>query len=299
MKILVLLGGTSAEQEVSLRSGRAVINALNARGHEVVGYNPADGVEGLRQFVGKVDVVFPVLHGKMGEDGVVQAELERLGLKFVGTGSAVSRLCFDKIIFKHRVQDLGHNVPPGKLVNRSEFEKSPLSAQPFVLKPNDGGSSIDTVIAKNPTSKRSEALSLFDRHSIMLLEQLIAGTEITVPVLDSQALPVIEIVPPDGEEFDYENKYNGKSQELCPPVSVSAGLQQKAQSIAADIHQRLRVRHFSRTDMIVTDDGELSVLELNTIPGLTSGSLFPKAAKVAGLSMEDLAEKLIQMASGG
>jgi D-alanine-D-alanine ligase len=129
----------------------------------------------------------------------------------------------------------------------------------------------------------------------MLLEELIEGTEITVPILGDQALPVIEIIPPQGKEFDYENKYNGTTQELCPPQHVSAEKQQEAQRLAEKIHKAAGVRHLSRTDIIIDENGKLWVLELNTIPGLTDQSLFPKAAAAAGINMQQLMQKFLDM----
>jgi D-alanine-D-alanine ligase len=130
----------------------------------------------------------------------------------------------------------------------------------------------------------------------MLLEQLVEGVEIAVPVLDNHALPVIEIIPPSGGEFDYENKYNGASQELCPPQHVTQSVQHRAQQLAEKIHSLCGCRDYSRTDMIVRPDGSLTVLETNTIPGMTEQSLFPKAAAVAGLSMAELCTQLVELA---
>lgn len=296
MKILLLSGGSSSEREVSLRSANSVKDALVSNGHTVDEYDPALGLDGLRQYVGKVDVVFPVLHGRQGEDGEVQQALESLGLPFVGANAAVSKLCFDKHRFNQAIYERGFIIPLSQLVDRQQFDQSSLIRNPFVLKPVDGGSSIDTLIVANPGQNQSQVDELFHKYPQLLLQELIVGTEITVAVLGNEALPVIEIIPPQGEEFDYENKYNGKTQEICPPLSVSREHQVVAQQIALDIHQQLGVRHFSRTDMMIDQTGNIFVLELNTIPGLTEASLFPKAAKAAGIDMVQLVEQLVQMA---
>ena len=222
MNILVLSGGSSNEREVSLRSAKSVKDALVVNGHTVHEYDPAAGLDGLRQYVGRVDVVFPVLHGRQGEDGEVQQALESLGLPFVGANAAVSRLCFDKHQFNQAIYERGFIIPLSQLVDRQQFDQSPLIRNPYVLKPIDGGSSIDTLVVTDPSQPRLQVDELFQKYSQLLLQELIVGTEITVAVLGNKALPVIEIIPPQGEEFDYENKYNG-----CPLFSphVSIGYQ--------------------------------------------------------------------------
>jgi D-alanine-D-alanine ligase len=295
MKILVLLGGVSNEREVSLRSGRAVADALKANGHEVTEYDPQEGLDKLAGFVGRVDCVFPILHGRGGEDGTVQAELEKLGFKYLGSDSQVSQICFDKSKFKDILNKLSILTPGSELVTGTSITSSPLLRNPYVLKPLNGGSSLDAFIIRDPAN-RSFDPRIFDHYQMMILEELIEGTEITVPVLGSTALPVIEIIPPVGREFDYENKYNGATQEICPPQNVDATKQQEAQRLAERIHKEVGARHLSRTDIIIDNEGKMWVLELNTIPGLTEQSLFPKAAAVAGINMQQLVQKFLDLA---
>jgi D-alanine-D-alanine ligase len=296
--VIVLSGGTSDEREVSLRSGSAVAAALQAAGHTVSTLDPADGLEPRLEELKSADVVFPVLHGLGGEDGVLQKQLDEWGLCYVGTGAEASALCFDKWQFKQLMQ--GHDLPNpvGELVDEAAFRSSALTAAPYVLKPNDGGSSVDTIIkrAETPDPHAPVIHDLFERHGKMLLEELVSGTEITVAVLGERALPVIEIIPPPSGEFDYENKYNGASQELCPPKNVEVPIQERAQQLALQVHQLAGCRDFSRTDFMIDSDGQLYILETNTIPGMTNQSLFPKAAAAAGLSFERLVDELVQMA---
>jgi D-alanine-D-alanine ligase len=293
--VLVLAGGSSDEREVSLRSGEAVAKALKAAGHEVVQFDPAHGISA--QNIRGYDVVFPVLHGKGGEDGSVQAELEKFGVPYVGSGAAASELCFNKWNYKQFLQTHDLPVPAGRLVDESGFTKDALYRESFVLKPFDGGSSIDTLIHRGGTMvNQTQIHDIFSRHERMLLEELIAGTEITVAVVGTEALPVIEIVPPESGEFDYENKYNGKSQELCPPKSVSEELQARARELALRAHNLTGCRDFSRTDIMISRDQKLYILETNTIPGMTDQSLLPKAALVAGLDMPTLVDKLVRLA---
>jgi D-alanine-D-alanine ligase len=294
MKILVLLGGISNEREVSLRSGRSVADALKSAGHEVVEYDPQQGYEGLAGFVAKVDCVFPILHGRGGEDGTIQAELEKLGFKYLGSDSKVSKLCFDKNAFKEVLNKLSILTPKSELVTRSSINASPLLHNPYVLKPLNGGSTLDAFIIRDPGNRNYDP-RIFDQYELMLLEELIVGTEITVPVLGPTALPVIEIIPPEGKEFDYDNKYNGETQELCPPQHVDATKQQEAQRLAEMMHKEVGARYLSRSDMIIDHEGKIWVLELNTMPGLTERSLFPKAAQVAGMDMPQLMQKFLDL----
>jgi D-alanine-D-alanine ligase len=292
--ILVLAGGNSDEREVSLRSGSAVANALRTKRHAVT---EADSNDIRKLDVSNIEVAFPALHGVGGEDGSIQEALEELNLPYVGSGVAASKLCFDKWQWRETMQGQGVPVADGALVEWRELEGHYLTREPFVLKPYDGGSSIDTFIVRDATKVPWQNIErAFEHHPKMLLEKLVAGIEITVAVLGDTGLPVIEIIPPESGEFDYENKYNGATQELCPAVNVPAGVQAAAQSLAVKVHQLCGCRDMSRTDMIVSGDGSLTVLETNTIPGLTGQSLFPKAAAASGLSKPELCDKLVQAA---
>lgn len=297
ISVAVLMGGTSSEREISLRSGSAVASALQEAGYSVISVDIQTDIEHYLPALKKCDVVFPVLHGKGGEDGVIQKFFEEHDLRFVGSDSISSTLCANKWEYKKKLEKAEVLTPKAALVTSQTIWSHPFVTQPFVLKPYDGGSSIDTFIVRNTvqvdTQRINEALA---RHDEMLLEQLIEGSEITVGVLNQTALPVIEIIPPDQGEFDYENKYNGSTQELCPPVNIKKDVQAKAQAIAVAVHELTGCRDMSRTDFMVDAENDLYVLETNTIPGMTDQSLFPKAAATAGISMSDLVDKLIQAA---
>jgi D-alanine-D-alanine ligase len=296
MRILVLMGGDSPEREVSLRSGKAIFDAVKSLGHETYSYDPIDGFAGLDTFADKIDIVLPILHGLHGEDGVVQEELEARAFKYLGTDAAASKTCFDKQKTKAIIAELGFKTPASEIVDAEKFSISPIrNSGKYVLKPIAGGSTIDAFIVNDPKDHVNK--KVFEKYPEMLLEELIEGVEITVPVLDNKALPVIEIIPPAGKDFDYENKYNGLTQELCPPKHLDLPSQEKAQSIAQKLHSQTKARHLSRTDIIVDDAGEHWVLEINTMPGMTDQSLYPKSALVAGMSFEQLVEKFIEMAA--
>lgn len=292
--VIVLCGGTSDEREISQRSGASVARALETAGHRVAELDPANGLPADK--LRAADAVFPVLHGAGGEDGVLQQRLDDLGVAYVGSGVKASELCFDKWQYKQFLRSSGLPTPNGRLLDITSFWASPLSTRTFVLKPNDGGSSVDTFIHRGGSVPKETIADIYSRHPKMLLEELVEGIEITVAVLGGQPLPVIEIIPPESGEFDYENKYNGKSQELCPPEHVDGGIQRQAQELALRAHNITGCRDFSRTDIMLTALGELWILETNTIPGMTDQSLLPKAAATAGITMPELCDRLVRMA---
>lgn len=290
MKILVLSGSDSPERVVSLRSGNAVADAARSAGFEVSVYDPIDGDEGLAVAVNGCDIVFPILHGVQGEDGTIQKKLDDLGKLYLGSTADISAMCFNKVKSHEALESSGILMPAYAVVTKNDVS-NPLFVEPFVLKPIEGGSSVDTLIAREVSEKTiQEASKLLGLYDEMIVEELIEGRELTVAVLDTSALPVIAIVPPAEGEFDFENKYNGRTQELCPaPINlITSEKQQEAQALALQVHLTLGARHLSRTDMMLDHEGRLFVLELNTIPGLTEQSLFPKAAKAAGFDMPQL-----------
>lgn len=296
MKVLVLAGGTSNERDVSLRSGAAVADALKKSGHEVYLADPKDNLD-LAESTKDTGVVFIALHGEGGEDGSVQSELERLGIPYTGSNSQASALCFDKSAYKKLL--LANNLPAssGQIVSEADIYSDAFQ-RPYVLKPIKGGSSLDMQIVRNPDkASLHTANDLLKKYPRMLLEQLVEGVEITVGVLDDEALPVTEIIPPKGAEFDYENKYNGATEEICPPLHVSESKQREAKLLAESIHKLAGCSQISRTDMIIDKSGKIHVLETNTIPGFTDQSLYPKMAAEYGISMPELADRLVTSAA--
>ncbi|HEX5797148.1 MAG TPA: D-alanine--D-alanine ligase [Candidatus Saccharimonadales bacterium] len=295
MKILVLGGGDSPERAVSLRSAAAVAGALRQAGYEVDEFDPGDGLAGPDK-IAPDTMVFPILHGSGGEDGFIQAELEKRHLPYLGTKSKESKLCFDKGLTRKRLEEAGIPIARGALVDRETYPVHDLAKKQHVLKVSRGGSSIGTYIVRNPADIDEKSIEdVFSLGGEAVIEQLIEGSEITVPILDGSALPVIEIRPPEDQEFDYENKYNGRTQEICPPESVDSKTQAAASKLAEKVHKALGARHLSRVDLIVRNDGSMVVLELNTIPGMTEQSLFPKSAAVAGIPMSELVKRFVSM----
>lgn len=291
-KVIVLCGGTSSEREVSLRSGNAVAAALTEGGHNVVVLD----TDCPDTVLLRCDVVFPVLHGVGGEDGKTQTRLELLGIPFIGSDSASSRLCMDKSAYRTALREKGFLFPEGGCVRYEEYSDSSLRNKPHVIKPVDGGSSVDTYIVRDMVRyDENIARQLFQVHGEMIVEELILGDEVTVGILGEKALPIIEIIPPQNEEFDYENKYNGKTQELIPAVHIQPSDQSAVQALALKAHEVARCRDFSRTDFIISSDGKYYLLETNTIPGMTNQSLFPKMAAAVGMDMSTLCDHLVKL----
>jgi D-alanine-D-alanine ligase len=294
MKIVVLGGGDSTEREVSLRSAGAVSKALVSAGFETVNLDPIN-LEVLDS-IHPNTIVFPILHGNNCEDGKIQGELEARNMPFLGSDSKSSEVCFDKGRTRQAFQDAELPIAMGDIVTSKTYRDHPLNKQPHVLKVNEGGSSIGTYLVFDPINVSEQKIKeVFKLGKTAVIEELVEGVEITVPVLDGAALPVIEIIPPANEEFDYLNKYNGKTQENCPPTLIDGNQQKQAQKIAEKAHETMDCRHLSRTDIIVRPSGEMILLEINTMPGMTDQSLYPKSAKAAGIEFPDLVAKFVEL----
>ncbi len=303
LTVALLSGGKSAEREVSIKSGDQVYQALDKSKYEIIRYDPRDDLLQLARDAGKIDVALIILHGRLGEDGTIQGYLESLEIPHHGSGVLGSALAINKIVSKILYQQAGLPVAAWEVIDQRDpgnlGETAARLGLPLVIKPEHEGSSIGMSIVADLEQFKA-ALPLAWRYDKRcLVEQFLAGTEITCGVLGNdslEALPVIEIVP--GEEhafFDYEAKYiPGRTREICP-ARISDALTRKAQQYALRAHQVLHCRGYSRTDMIIVDD-EIYLLETNTIPGMTETSLFPQAAAAAGYSFTKLLDRLIELA---
>ncbi|MBI2196768.1 ATP-grasp domain-containing protein [Candidatus Daviesbacteria bacterium] len=295
MKVLVITGGVTSERRISLMSAREVKKGLEKTGHRVKLYDFKKG-KISKNLVKDFDVIFPLIHGKQGEDGSLYGSLIKLGKPFVGCSPQSTKKAFDKILSNRIFDQDNFPRPRWKIVkNVRDIKKFGF---PCVLKAASGGSSKEIVILHSEKDLKKalvkRILSLKDK---FLVEQLIKGTEITVPVLFNQALPVIEIIPPENGWFDYKNKYSGQSQEIVDAPSVDKRIKGYAQKIALEIHRNLNLSPYSRTDFIVADNTPF-VLEVNPAcgVGLTSESLFPKAAKAVGLTFPRLLDQIVKFA---
>jgi D-alanine-D-alanine ligase len=294
LKIAVLMGGPSAEREVSLRSGTAVANALMLTGARVV---PIDIQDAAFPMPRNVDVAFLALHGTFGEDGTLQRMLENGGIAYTGSGPEASARAFDKIAAKRAFLIAGIRTPNHEVVDRANPDL-PCLAQlgfPLVVKPARQGSSVGISIVQKEADL-DEACRIgwhYDDH--LLVEQFIPGRELTVGILDGHPLPVVEIHPKHGF-FTYEAKYTKGQTDYLVPAPLNKNIEFQAKSLALRAHDCLGCRDFSRVDLILSENGELFVLEVNTIPGFTETSLVPKAARAAGIGFSDLCARLVQMA---
>lgn len=292
LHIVVLLGGPSAEREVSLKSGQAAAAALRTLGHRVTEIDPRPGHLSLPA---DTDVVFLALHGTYGEDGVVQAELEALGVPYIGSGVEASRIAFDKVQTKQRCQAAG--VPTARfLVVRSTSAPWPEGWEPpVVLKPVRQGSSVGLQFVERPQDW-PRCLAEVLRYDVeALLEEKIAGREVTVGVLDNRALPLVE-VRPKGGAYDYGHKYTAGATDYLCPAPFDGPTTQRLQAVGLAAFRAVGARDFGRVDVMVRPDGEPVVLEVNTLPGLTPTSLLPKAAAAAGLSYAELCQRMVELA---
>lgn len=301
MTVLIVTGGNTSEREISLTSSSEVKKALEVNGHQVEVLDLIEGRETLKNKAQRHHVLFPVLHGKEGEDGTLYKFLKYLGKPFVGADCKGTKTAFHKILFKKFCRK--NNIPtaPWKTVI-SHHKGINIKRQitkfdyPCVLKAACGGSSKEVAVLKSEEDLSSKHIKdILLLKDDLFVEKFLSGVEITVGVLNNYALPVIEIIPPPGRWFDYENKYSGKTQELIYAPSVDEKVREKAQSIALIIHQQLQLGPYSRTDFIIENQIP-TVLETNSPSGVgfTPQSLFPKAAQAAGISFNQLVESLIK-----
>jgi D-alanine-D-alanine ligase len=301
-RIAVLMGGRSAEREVSLNSGAQVAAALAQCGYEVVTIDTADSgfIEEIRDAA--PDVVFIALHGRFGEDGTIQGLLELLDLPYVGSGVLASALAMNKVQTKNIYAIAGLRTPEYAVVRRGEsFDVGALTVAlgaKTVVKPANEGSSVGMTIVSDP-SLLAEAIELAFRHDpLVLVERFEPGTEVTVGVIGNEApiaLPTLEIVAVNAF-YDYEAKYvPGMSRHIIP-AGVSEQARVECQRLAVEAHRALGCAGMSRSDTIVTADGEVLLLETNTIPGMTKTSLLPDAAAAAGIPFPQMCDRLVALA---
>ena len=292
MNITVMLGGFSAEREVSMKTGAAVARALRSLGHTVHELDPRDESWSL---AAGTDVVFLALHGTYGEDGAVQLRLEELGVPYTGCGPEASRLAFDKVLTKQRCLDAG--IPTAKfLVFDAPGVSWPMGWQPpVVLKPVRQGSSVGLQFVER-VGDWSAALAESLRYgSEVLMEERIVGRETTVGILADQPLPVVEVRPKQGA-YDYANKYTAGATEYFCPAPFDAAVSESIQAAALGAVRAIGGRDYARVDVMVRADGSPVVLEVNTLPGMTETSLLPKAAAAAGLGYAELCQRMVDLA---
>ncbi len=333
MKIAVLLGGTSAERDVSLVTGAEIARALRANGHDVRAIDCAYGdrvIENLDldeeaiirttpsdfekkraqldknlfrtiQYLidEKFEVVYIALHGGYGENGQLQAMLEVAGIPFTGSGSLASALGMDKHFSKVLFEKAGVPTAPWKTLETAREDYSDFVAQhglPVVVKPNGQGSSVGLKIVREASELPAAIQTAFQHGNSVLLEQYIPGREMTVAILDREALPVIEIIPEHGV-YDYECKYQKGKSRYVVPAEIPDQTTRLLQDYARKAFQALGCRHYARVDFRLTEEGRAFCLEVNTLPGMTPTSLVPKAARAVGYDFPRLVEEIVRLAA--
>lgn len=334
MKIAVLLGGTSAERDVSLSTGIAIARALKENGHEVQAIDCAYGAKPV-DFLGadtgqiirvtpseiekekpaldrnifaaveylireKIEVVFNALHGGYGENGQLAALLDLAGIPYTGSGALASGLGMNKHLSKVIFQANGVPTAPWEKYSRREGADAAILAArelPLVVKPNEQGSTVGLSIVRQPGELSAALERAFQYGDVTLVEKYIPGRELTVSVLGGEALPIIEIIPESGF-YDYEAKYQGGKTRYVVPAELPEELAAKIREAGAGAYHALGCRGYARVDFRLQDDGQFFCLEVNTLPGMTPTSLVPKAAKAVGIGFNELMERIVSLAMG-
>jgi D-alanine-D-alanine ligase len=293
-KIAVLMGGPGSEREVSLATGRGISKALRSLGAEVVDVDVRDENFELPD---DVDLAFIALHGTFGEDGQVQKILEDRGISYTGEGVEESRLAFDKIRSKEKFREHGVITPEWETI---EAHERPRMQLPIVVKTPRQGSTVGVYIVRRAEELEPAIRAAAKYDGQLLVENFIAGRELTVGILGDQALPILEIIPKGGF-YDFTNKYpflnpqaGGGAEHVCP-AEIPEGQTRAIQELALRAHRSLGLQVYSRVDVLLPENGAATVLEVNTIPGMTEASLLPEAAAAAGVTYVALCARIIAL----
>jgi len=302
-KVAVLMGGTSAEREVSLMSGSGVLKALRSKGVDAHAFDPAERDLGDLKREG-FDRCFIALHGRLGEDGTVQGALELLGIPYTGSGVMASAISMDKVMTKRIWLSEGIPTPRYQLLRRGAYDRRQIIevpdalGLPIIVKPAREGSSIGVTKVAGYSGMVAAVEAADQLHDDILCEECIEGDEVTCPVLgqddNAYALPVIRIVAPEGK-YDYQNKYFTDVTQYLVPAGLPAGEEEAIQALVVKAYRVLGCRGWGRVDVMIDRVSRKPyLLEINTSPGMTGHSLVPMSAKAAGISYEDLCVRLLE-----
>jgi D-alanine-D-alanine ligase len=293
-KIAVLMGGPGSERDVSLATGRGVAKALRSLGSEVTEVDVRDE---KFQLPADVDLAFIAIHGTFGEDGQIQKILEDRKIAYTGDNVEASEIAFDKIRSKEKFREHGVATPKWEVI---QSENRPTIPLPIVIKAPRQGSTVGVVIVKNEADLESAMIEAAKYDRELLIEKFVPGRELTIGILGDQALPIIEIIPKGGF-YDFTNKYpflnpqaGGGAEHICP-AKIDNQKTREIQELALKAHRSLGLEVYSRVDVILPENGEPTVLEANTIPGMTEASLLPEAAAAAGINYVDLCKRIIEL----
>ena len=292
LNITVMLGGPSAEREVSLRTGAAVARALRSLGHDVAELDPRTPDWRLPP---GTDAVFLALHGTYGEDGTVQQQLDALRVPYTGCDAEASRIAFDKVLTKQKCIAAG--VPTAKFVtvNSAGAALPENLLPPLVVKPVRQGSSVGLQFVERAADWPKALAAALKFDSEVVVEEKIGGRETTVGILGGQVLPVVEVRPKAGG-YDYNNKYTTGATEYFCPADFDAVTTERIQAAALGAFKAVGGRDYARVDVMVRADCSPVVLEVNTLPGMTETSLLPKAAAAAGMNYAELCQRMVDLA---
>jgi len=300
LNVTVLMGGPSTERDVSLLSGEAVAAALERVGHTVSREDITPQYTGALDLP-DIDVVFIALHGEFGESGQVQELCEARGLPYIGSAPRASEMAMDKAAAKQIFRRAGLNTPDWMVIEESHAPAKVAKwlaelPPPVVVKPVNGGSSVDITIARDDAQRDAALDEVIDRYARAMVERFVGGRELTVGLLDGHVLPVLEIIPPE-TFYDKDAKYTDCGTRYVFDHGLDEATVAAVQDAAARAHQALNCRDLSRVDLILDPDNVPHVLEVNTIPGFTSHSLLPMAAAKVGISFEQLVDGIVAMAA--
>ena len=291
--IALLMGGPGSEREVSLVSGKGVLEALQSEGFTNV--TPVIVNDETPEIPAGTELCYNMIHGTFGEDGGLQSYLEGLGLPYTGAGSTTSRNCFDKLLTKEIMVKAGVPTPKSETILAGQMPTIPV---PCVIKPPCEGSSVGVQIVHTAEELPAAVAEAGKYGKELLVEEYIAGKELTVAIFDGTALPVIHICPRQGF-YDFKNKYPSMSgavgSDYICPADITLEETKAVQEAALAAYKALNVEVYGRVDVLLTEDGKPYVLEINTIPGMTSASLFPKAAKAVGISYGELCSRIAEV----
>ncbi len=297
-RIAVLMGGISKEREISLKTGTAIVSALKRLNYDVHTIDVGEGVELVENLTKiKPDVALIALHGKFGEDGCVQGLLEMMRIPYTGGGVLASAVGMDKIICKRIARELGIPCVPEKLFetgtnNAERFIKEFEMEFPVIVKPSREGSTINMTIVNKPGELREALRVAIQSDTKVIVEQYIKGKEVTVGLINGQALPTLEIAPKSGF-YDYTSKYTKGMTEYIVPARIGDEIASKLKRWSETLCEAIECEGTARVDFIVSNDSEAYFLEVNTIPGMTELSLVPKAAAHIGISFDEVCERLL------
>ena len=294
MKVGVIMGGISSEREISLKSGNSVVENIDKNKYEVIPI-VIDKKEDIINKVKGIDFALLALHGQFGEDGTVQAVLQTLGIPYSGCGPLSSAACMDKDMTKSLLQAEGIRTAPWinlRSWDEINYEDIKKLGYPVVVKPTHGGSSVATFIIKEEKEIENAVKEAFKWDNEVMIEKFIKGDEITCPVMGREMFPVVAIKP-HAEFFDYTAKYaDGGSDEFV--IELEESLHKEVEKMALDTYRALKCSVYARIDMIITEGGIPYILEVNTLPGMTKASLFPKSAAGRGIDFSGLIDLIIE-----